>query len=221
MEAQQSEALGEFLSKLHLDNFSKIRNQPPLRKFSKFKASEAARSGLDIGYFDGASQMLKHQLSSFAMRPKANQHTCYVIADIDTRNSWLKLLRFVGTDQGELNAETVCLKAEGDSINGFGYRYEHPERFEDNKHGFFHVQPILVNSSSSRIPGGVEWLPVNFPTFYMFASCAYELALYSIHSMSGWEKLQEYQVKNRDANNVLKMLVRVGDGAKVPYPLTA
>lgn len=221
MDAQQSEALGEFLSKLHMENFSKVKIQPTLKKFSKFKASMAVRNGSEIVFFDGSAQLLKHELSSFALRPKADQHTCYIIADIDTRNCWLKLLRFVGNDQGELNAETVCLWVDGDRTNGFGYRYEHPEKFEDNKHGFFHVQPILANSTANRIPGGVDWLPVNFPTFYMFASCAYELALFSIHSMSGWERLQEYQVKNRDPNSVLKMLVRVGEGAKAPYPLTA
>lgn len=221
MEARQSEALGEFLSKLHTENLGKVKIQPALKKFSKFKASMAARTGSEIVYFEGSEQVLRREISSFAIEPKAKQHTSYVIADIDTRNCWLKLLRFVGNDQGELNAETVCLWVDGERINGFGYRYEHPENFHDNKHGFFHVQPILVNSTSNRIPGGIDWLPVNFPTFYMFASCAYELALFSIHSMSGWEKLQDYKVKHRDSNSVLKMLVRVGGGAKAPYPFMA
>lgn len=218
MDAAQSEALGEFLSNLHTENFAKVKAQPALKKFSMFKESAATRARLGIFYYEGSDQVLRRQLSSFAIAPRSGEHTPYVIVDIDTRNSWLKLFRFVGNDQGELNAEAVCLWVDNKIINGFGYRYEHPENFHDNKHGFFHVQPILANSKDVPIPGGISWLPVNFPTFYMFASCAYELALFSIHSMSGWEKLQDYKVKYKDSNDVLKMLVRVGEFSKVPFP---
>jgi hypothetical protein len=219
MDANQAALLTKLLLQYHADNIKKIASHRPYKKFSHFSDVNVGRTQAPITFYAGSQPVLVRDLQAFLQYPKKDGHTPYIILDIDTRNDWLKLLRFVGSPNGELNAESVCLvfDPKETKTNGFGYRYEHPERFEDNHHGFFHIQPILRTSSAVDIPGAVDWLPVNFPTFYMLASCAYELAIFSIHSLAGWEQLQKYQLDNMDDNAVLRMLIRVGHSSRDPF----
>ncbi|WP_223526700.1 hypothetical protein [Pseudomonas sp. BF-B-26] len=217
MDRTQASALAQLLVNLHNDNFGKISTQAALHKYSALKAVEAKKTHAPIFYSDLPKLKLEASLVSFFTKP--NTQSPYVIVDIDRRNGWIKLLRFVTTKYGEINAEAVCLCGDDvDSLKGFGYRFEHPERFPDNKHGFFHVQPIAITETEVALPVRPPWLPATFPTFYMFASCAYELILYAIHALSGWEALSRYRNKNVDKNPVLSMLVRVGTHASNPYP---
>ncbi|WP_460077026.1 hypothetical protein [Pseudomonas sp. H2_C01] len=217
MDRTQASALAKFLVDLHNDNYGKISTQPTLHKYSALKAGEARKNQAPIYYSDSPKNKLEFGLAAFFMNPSAQSP--YVIVDVDRRNEWIKLLRFITTDHGDINAEAVCLSGEDVfHLRGFGYRFEHPERFADNKHGFFHVQPIAITETAVELPVRPNWLPVTFPTFYMFASCAYELILYAIHSLSGWEPLSRYRNKHVDKNPVLSMLVRVGSPASTPYP---
>lgn len=220
MEVSQAEALAVLLSNSHAANFKAVNSQSDLKKYAVFKATRVKAQRGALSFFDSGVQQLKIQIKAFMIEPKANQCTPYMIVDIDSRCGWLKLMRFVGNKHGELNTETICILVSGDDevTNSFGFRYEHPERFPGNKHGFFHVQPISIDSTAAVLPGRAAWLPDNFPTFYMFASCAFELALYSIHSLAGWEPLQTLQQKSRDENGVLKHLIRVGTNSRQPYP---
>ncbi|MCH4872407.1 hypothetical protein [Pseudomonas sp. TMW22091] len=223
MDHKQADSLAVLLSNGHAAHLKTLNSQPKLKKFSPFKETRAAASRTNISFFDGAQQALRNQLKAFILAPKKNSCTSYMIVDIDSKCGWLKLMRFVGTKSEELNAETVCLLISGekDVINSFGFRFEHPERFHGDKHGFFHVQPIIVDSTASQLPGCITWMPVHFPTFYMFASSAFELVVFSIHSLAGWEILREFQIKNREGNGVLKHLLRVGEHARLPYPFEA
>ncbi len=220
MDDKQADALAVLLSNGHATHFKTLNSQTKLKKFSLFKETRVLASRGTISFFDGSQQALRSQLKAFILAPKKDGCTSYIIVDIDSRCGWLKLMRFVGNKHSELNAETICLllSGEGNDVNSFGFRFEHPERFPGNKHGFFHVQPIISNSSDSPFPGCINWLPVHFPTFYMFASSAFELTIFSIHSLAGWEILSEFQRKSRDGNGVLKHLIRVGEGARIPYP---
>lgn len=217
MDRAQAESLAKLLVNLHNENFGKISSQAPLNKYSALKATQAKKIRAPIFYSDLPKIKLDALLVSFFMNPSSQSP--YVIVDIDRRNGWIKLLRFITTKYGEINAEAVCLSGDDVScLRGFGYRFEHPERFPDNKHGFFHVQPIAITETAVELPVRPTWLPVTFPTFYMLASCAYELILYAIHALSGWEALNSYRNKNLDKNSVLSMLVRVGHHASNPYP---
>jgi hypothetical protein len=220
MEVSQADALAVLLSNSHAANFKAVNSQPGLKKYGVFKATRVKAQKGAVSFFDNGTQILKAQIKAFMIQPQANQCTPYMIVDIDSRCGWLKLMRFVGNKHGELNTETICILVSGDDkvTNSFGFRYEHPERFPGNKHGFFHVQPIIIDSSAAELPGRTSWLPDNFPTFYMFASCAFELALFSIHSLAGWEPLRTLQQKSRDENGVLKHLIRVGANSRQPYP---
>lgn len=217
MEASQIAALAKLLANVHTDNFKKITSNSSLRRYSGLKAVEAKKIKAPIFYSDLPMLRLEHELKFFFTSP--NGQSPYVIVDVDKKNEWIKLLRFLVTKHGEINAEAVCLCGKNMSeLKGFGYRFEHPEKFDNDKHGFFHVQPIGITETEIVIPVRPDWLPVSFPTFYMFASCAYELILYSIHALSGWELLNSYRNKNIDKNPVLSMLVRVGHKASAPYP---
>lgn len=217
MDRTQASALAKLLVDLHNDNFGKISSQAALHKYSALKAIEAKKNNAPIYYSDLPKIKLETGLAEFFTNPSTQSP--YVIVDIDRRNGWIKLLRFITTPYGEINAEAVCLSGEDAcNLRGFGYRFEHPERFPGNKHGFFHVQPIAITETAVELPVRPAWLPATFPTFYMFASCAYELILYAIHSLSGWEPLSRYRNKNFDKNPVLSMLVRVGNPASTPYP---
>jgi len=217
MDRAQASALAKFLVDLHNDNFGKISSQGALNKYSALKATEAKKNQTPIYYSDSPKIKLENVLAAFFTNPSTQSP--YVIVDIDRRNGWIKLLRFVTTDYGEINAEAVCLSGDDVyNLKGFGYRFEHPEKFPDKKHGFFHVQPIAITETAVHLPVRPVWLPATFPTFYMFASCGYELILYAIHSLSGWEPLSRYRNKNVDKNPILSMLVRVGDNAGMPYP---
>ncbi|TFW43139.1 hypothetical protein [Pseudomonas fluorescens] len=223
MDDKQADALAVLLSNEHATHFKTLNSQPKLKKFSVFKETRVAATRGTISFFDGSPQTLRGQLKAFMFSPKRECCTPYMIVDIDSKCGWLKLMRFVGNKHAELNTETICLLLSGDDndVNSFGFRFEHPERFPGNKHGFFHVQPIISNSTDSPFPGCITWLPVHFPTFYMFASSAFELTIFSIHSLAGWELLSEFQRKHREDNGVLKHLIRVGDSSRVPYPFGA
>lgn len=220
MEVSQADALAELLSKSHAANFKAVNSRPDLKKYGVFKETRVKAQRGALSFFDSNVQQLRIKIKAFMITPQAEQSTPYMIVDIDSKRGWLKLMRFVGNKHGELNTETICVLVSGDDkvTNSFGFRYEHPERFPDNKHGFFHVQPIIIDSSSAELPGRAAWLPDNFPTFYMFASCAFELALFSVHSLAGWEPLQALQQRSRDENGVLKHLIRVGANSRQPYP---
>jgi hypothetical protein len=217
MDRAQALPLAKLLVNMHNDNFGKITTQSALHKYSALKEAEAKKIHAPFFYSDSPKLKLENSLVSFFTNPTSQSP--YVIVDIDRRNGWIKLLRFVTTKHGDINAEAVCLCGEDVfHLKGFGYRFEHPEKFPGNKHGFFHVQPIAITETAVQIPVRPDWLPATFPTFYMFASCAYELILYAIHALSGWEALNTYRNKNFDKNPVLSMLVRVGAPAHHPYP---
>lgn len=223
MEKSQADALAVLLTNSHAENFKLINSQPELRRYGIFKAATVKIAKGDLSFYDGHPATLKIVIKSFMLNPSQQKETPYMIVDIDDRCGWIKLMRFVGNKHAELNTETVCILLSEDRTvtNSFGFRYEHPERFEGNKHGFFHIQPIVRDSTAVDLPGRSAWLPDNFPTFYMFATCAFELALYTIHSLAGWEPLSELQVRSRDSNGVLKHLVRVGDSSRLPYPFNS
>lgn len=222
MDNNQAESLAALLSQGHSAHFKALNSQANLKKYAVFKATRVKAHKGSISFFDGGAQILKTQIKAFMIQPQKDKCTPYMIVDIDARCGWLKLMRFVGNKYSELNTETICILVSGQDevTNSFGFRYEHPERFPGNKHGFFHVQPIICDSTASELPGRAAWLPAHFPTFYMFASSAFELALFSIHSLAGWEPLQELQRKSRDGNGVLKHLIRVGDPSRQPYPFS-
>lgn len=226
MDNATAKNLAKLLLDLHSNNALKISSNSALSKYRFLSQSQAVRFGSKIFFSDESRQRIQPVFENFFLRPQSQ--TPYLIADVDMRCGWVKLLRFVTTDWGDINAEAVFLMGNTVAdLQGFGYRYEHPEKFRDespnkpNKHAFFHVQPIKNTSTGVPLPVRPPWLPDYFPTFFIFASCAYELVLYAIHSLSGWELMQKYWSDTRDPNPVLARLVMVGEKASTPFPASA
>ena len=187
-----------------------------LKKYRFLQESFARASSLGVFFSDSSRHKMQPYLKAYFLEPRGV--TPYFIVDVNASDCWVKLLRFMSTDHGEINAEAVLLNGNGaQDLKGVGYRYEHPERFVGagaDKHAFFHVQPIKQTRTGFDLPECPAWLPHSFPAFFMYASCAYELILYAIHSLSGWDRLQGYLTSTRDPNPVLARLTMTGDEAR-------
>lgn len=212
MDDKRAASFSSYLSDLHDSNRKIIQSKKILDRYCTLMAG-APRAPADckINYAKEAAASLRVKLKSFFLAPTGS--TPVLIANVDEKREWIRLIRFVARNASEFNAETMSLTCRGtERFNGFGFRYEHPE-IKGDEHNFFHIQPIRVTSASEIIPGAPSWLPDHFPTFYMRAENSYELSIYALSSLCGWRALKQYQSTSRDSCWLLQHLVRQGTAA--------
>ncbi|EPZ0876779.1 TPA: hypothetical protein ACGJ2Y_005452 [Pseudomonas aeruginosa] len=222
MDEENAKSLADFLSSSHITNFNIING--PLKRYKSILTGPPNYANAPIKIYAVPQGQLVGILTNYLTTPKRQGPSDYLIVDIDQKKNWIKLLRFISINENDLNAEAICLQLDKDlKLNCFGYRYEHPEDFGAQnapgalKHAFFHIQPIIMNHEHLPFHGAIRWLPDGFPAFFMFASCTYELLIYALHSLSGWEKLLSYQLKHKDKNPVLNRLLLCGGAARTSY----
>ncbi|WP_373387585.1 hypothetical protein [Pseudomonas alcaligenes] len=166
-------------------------------------------------FFADDGHGLQGRIKAMLIEPRAGMETPYLLIDLEPTDGLIKIFRLLVTRHGNLNAEVVFLKVEGNKSLSFGFRYEHPDIFDGpggKKHAFFHVQPIKAARIGGRdvdLPGATSWLPTSTPTFFMMASNACEVILYAIHSACGWECLETLRIDSY----VLRRFLMTGDGA--------
>jgi hypothetical protein len=208
MEEKQAERLADFLTNLHDANKNRIQTKQALAKYVSIMESPMSKRVCSINYSRDIKSILKGKLLSFFRAPTGR--TAILLAQVDEKHEWVKLIRFVAKKGGDFNAETISLTGKAvQGFNGFGYRYEHPEDAGD-EHNYFHIQPISEASGGELIPGLPNWFPYRFPTFYMNASNSYELSIYAISSICGWKDLQRFQNIAQDDCWLLNHLISKG-----------
>lgn len=211
MEERQITSLAEFLVNLHFRNKDVIQGRPALVKYSQIAESPKSKIYCDINYSSDQKASLKSKLLGFFRRPIGL--SAMLLVHVDDKRDWIRLVRFVGKEDGSVNAETIALSGkDAEKFNGFGYRYEHPEDAGD-EHNFFHIQPIVKVSTGERIPGIPMWYSDKFPTFYMHADNSYELIIYTLSSTCSWRQLEQYQRAAREDCWLLKHLIAQGKAA--------
>jgi hypothetical protein len=211
MDDKRAGRLADFLSNLHDSGRKKIQGKPALSKYAKLVQSPTSLVLCPINYSKENKAVVRSKLYQFFKSPQGT--TPVLLVQVDDKRDWIKLIRFVGIGNGEFNAETISLTGKDvKGYNGFGYRYEHPEKAGDD-HCFFHVQPISVTCLDERIPGLPDWLSFRFPTFYMQAGNSYELGIYALSSLCSWKDLRSYQSTAYEDCWLLDHLIKQGKGA--------